>query len=97
MALVGVGAALVLALTGCGGPHKGTVHDKAHEPGHYTTESYCATYNKDHVCTYHAQRQRWVSPDWELDIYNGDDHGWVDVSEGVYKSVKIGDHVDLDK
>lgn len=85
---------MVLALAACGGPHQGTVHDKSYTPGHLYTTTICHLVGKTTICTPQTQ---YMGPSWELDIYNGDDHGWVSVNEGIYDSVRVGDYVDLDK
>lgn len=93
----GVGAIMVLALAACGAPHQGVVHDKRYSPPSSYTVYDCYSRDKNGVCTFQVPRQQPIGPSWSLDIYNGDDHGWVDVNEGIYDSVQVGDSVNLDK
>lgn len=91
-----IAATAAVLLTACGGPHSGQVHDKTRTEGHYESVPACAMYNSDHHCVIPSTRQQWYDPTWSLDIYNGDEHGWVSVTEARYNSVEIGDYVNLD-
>ncbi|MGW8431432.1 hypothetical protein ACWGJ9_09980 [Curtobacterium citreum] len=91
-----IAATAAVLLTACGGPHSGQVHDKDHRDGYYSPSQVCTMYNTDGSCKMTTQQMHWVQPTWSLDIYNGDQHGWVSVTEARYNSVEIGDYVNLD-
>ncbi len=90
MAVVALVAAFML--TACGGPDHGTVHDKSHSPEQWISTTYCHPVGKVTVCNpqmvHHPES-------WSLDVYNGDEHGWVDVTEETYDSYNVGDFVDF--
>jgi hypothetical protein len=91
-----IAATAALLLSACGGPHAGQVQDKRHSAGHYDSVPTCVMYNSSHLCVIHSTRQVWKDPSWSLNISNGEDQGWVDVTEYRYKSVNVGDYVNLD-
>lgn len=82
----------VLALAGCG-PTSGTIHDKAHTAGYYSTYYQCYAYNKDGACTMNIPVQQYNEPTWSFDLYaSDDDHGWHGVSEETYNRYEVGDY-----
>lgn len=96
---------LALLLAGCGGPTSGTVIGKHYEPAH--TDLVFIPIQTGQVCTGSgtATSPRVCNPimtpmpfqvyddaDWKLKLRNGDDTGWVSVSEGAYSEYEEGDH-----
>lgn len=82
----------VLALAGCSPISSGYITDKHHTEGYYYPVSYCVVYNSKGICTVWGTRQQWQPPTWKFDIQQGDDEGWVYVSEETYGLYEIGDY-----
>ena len=80
-------AAGVLVLTGCGGPETGEVVDKDYSPAFTTTTSICSPVGNVTVCT---PQTHYYPESWDLRLKNGDDEGWVGVSEETYNRCEIG-------
>lgn len=94
LALLVLAPALLLGLAACGGPDHGVVHDKRHQDAYIYTTQICTSYGKYGCQAYVPQFHR-APPSWALDIYDGDEHGWRDVSEETYDATQIGDTVDF--
>lgn len=84
-----IAAALLVALTACGGPDHGIVHDKSHSDAYTSFLTICSK-----TCTIIPQ---YHGPTWSLDVYNGDEHGWVSVTEQTYNAYEVGDSIDFRK
>jgi len=89
LALVPVLAVLTLALTACGAPSHGIIHDKQYNPAYYY--NMCIAQPKG-GCIYVPEYE---PASWEFDLYaSKDDHGWVDVDETTYNRYGVGDYYD---
>lgn len=89
-------AASVL-LVGCAGPDHGVVHEKDYRAGYSYPQSYCMLYNTSSkygmTCAIWGVREVYIPPSWTLDIYaSKDDHGWVDVDQGTFDRLRVGDY-----
>lgn len=89
--LAALTALFVLVLTACSSIDSGTVTDKHHRDGYYYTQMICASYNAQGLCTVHVPIQHYQPPTWRLDLREGEEEGWVYVSEGTYAATEIGD------
>lgn len=85
-------AVLVVVLLAACAPKTGVVHDKSYSAGYWYSSTYCAVYGKGGACTMWMPQQHYQPPIWELDLYEGDKHGWRSVSEAQFNSVGIGDY-----
>lgn len=94
-ALALVAAAVILA--GCSSISAGTITNKVAEPGSYVTTQYCASYNKQGVCTVWMPQTTYDDPDWRFDIRDGDKSGWVYVSQDTFDRYEVGDYFALDE
>lgn len=73
----------------------GKVVNKDFEPGHYRTvndPSTCVQRAKNGTCKVSVPRshQEWVSPDWRIQLSNGKDTNWIDVTEAIYNNAEVG-------
>lgn len=91
-ALVLVASALLLSA--CSSINAGTITNKVAEPGMYMTTQSCAMYNKDGICSSWVPITTYDDPDWRFDIRDGDDSGWVYVSQDTFDTYEIGDYYD---
>lgn len=86
-----------LLLTACSSISSGTITNKVAEPGMYTTTQSCAGYNKDGACSVWVPITSYDDPDWRFDIREGDDSGWVYVSQDTFDRYEVGDYFALDE
>ena len=82
----------VLLLTGCSSIDSGYVYDKIYEEGYYYVAYYqCMSYSSAGYCTIQVPVYQYDDPDWRLNIRNGDETGWVYVSEYTWNTYEVGD------
>lgn len=86
-----------LILAGCSSISAGTITNKVAEPGMYTTTQSCAGYNKDGACSVWVPITSYDDPDWRFDIQEGDDRGWVYVSQDTFDRYEVGDYFAVDE
>lgn len=84
--------AAALFLTACSSIDEGTITQKASEPGYYVSSQTCVAYNKEGVCSQWMPTTTYYPPTWRFDIRQGDDKGWVYVSEDTYNDYEVGDY-----
>lgn len=89
-----LGAIVLAGITACGSPDHGIVHDKRHEDAYVYTTQLCTSYGK-YGCTVWIPQLHHVPASWALDVYNGDEHGWREVSQQLYDATQVGDTVDF--
>ena len=79
-------AIAAVALTGCSSISSGTITDKQYEKARtYTTLQYCGK-----ACFIPIVHHD--DPDWRFDISDGDDEGYVYVSNKTYDEYEVGDY-----
>lgn len=84
--------ALLVALTGCSSINEGTVTDKHHYEGYYSTTFICSAYGSNGMCMVQVPITSWNPDRWSLDLEKGDEDGYVSVSETVFNQYSIGDY-----
>lgn len=84
----------VLLLSGCGAPDSGYITDRKWSEAYTYYDQQCMMYNKDMICQMYIPVERNVPARYSFDIRDGDDHGWVSVTETTYSSYSVGDFYD---
>lgn len=80
-----------LLLTACSGISTGVITDKHHYPSHYTTTYICSGYNSHGMCTVRVPVINRIPDRYTFSLRQGEDTGWVYVSDEEFKSYEIGD------
>lgn len=89
-----IAAVLVIAasLTGCSTMKAGTVIDKSHDEARTTFTTICS--GQPLIC---RPQPIYDDEDWDLQIREGDQEGWVGVSEETFDRVEVGDYWEAEK
>jgi len=92
LVLVMLGCLLTILL-GCGSAiSEGTVTDKTHRPSYIWIQNVCAGYNSQGVCTTQVPIVHTEPDRYTLSLQEGEDTGWVYVTEGEFDTYVVGDH-----
>ena len=82
---------LLLLIAACTGISTGYVTGKTHTEQYSYVQMICAGFNSKGVCTVWVPHTVVVPEKWRLELKNGDDAGWVYVSEATYEAIEVGD------
>lgn len=89
-------ALLIIALfvlTGCvSAISKGTITSKENRPAYYSTTMVCSGYNSKGGCTVWVPIQNYHAPTWWFNLAEGEETGWVYVTETTYGQYEPGDY-----
>lgn len=86
---------VIVSLTACGAPSKGTVKEKDYDPGYsYWQAGYTTCSGTPSRCTTTPGYYVYVPESYDLLIADYEVEGWVEVSQRTYDSTNIGDYYD---
>jgi hypothetical protein len=86
--IVAVVAAGVLAVVGCA-PESGEVVGRDYSPAWMSTTTQCTTSGRVQVCSPQVIH---YPESWNLRLDDGQDTGWVSVTDDEYDRCHVGDH-----
>lgn len=85
---------IVISLTACA-PQQGTVSEKDYDEGYSYWQAGTTTCSgTPSRCTTTPGYMVYVPDSYDLLIVNGDDKGWVGVSQRTFDSTEVGDYYD---
>ena len=82
---------VALVLVACSPISTGFVTGKTNTPAYTYIQMICASYNSKGFCMTWVPNTIYVPERWKLDLQNGDQTGWVYVSEATYDGIAVGD------
>lgn len=86
-----------LALAGCSAIDAGYITEKEYSPSYVYYVNQCFAYNKDGLCTMNIPQPRTHPESWRFDLKNGEEEGWIYVSESTFDAYEVGDWVSSSK
>lgn len=82
---------LILLLTACG-ITEGYITKRHHEPAYTYVQMICAAYNKDGGCSAWMPLTQYVPDSYHFSLKDGDDAGYVVVTEEEYDQYEVGQY-----
>lgn len=87
---------LLFVFSACA-PDQGTIEKKDYDPEWQqwvAGSTSCSGTGAQRTCTTTPGHFTYYPASWQLYVVNGDDKGWVSVSEGTYDQAHVGDYYD---
>ena len=81
-----------LLLVGCSSITSGTITAKDHKDAYSYTTPQCSMFRTNGTCAIYIYVNHDVPEKWYFGLDDGEDTGWVSVTEDTYNGFEIGDH-----
>ena len=95
LALLLLSATLLLA--GCSAISAGRITEKVIEPANTWIQMVCSGYNDKGFCSVWVPVYHYDDQDWRFDISDGEQEGFVYVTEGTFNYYNVGDWFEVPK